>query len=147
MDITLLVVGTGSGLCHSLYSAVSKLLLKRRIPDPFLFLLWINVAQALLTPAIWFFVPPAWPKAGGWAPLLAAAGTCTAAYFFLYAALARGDVSSVMPMMGSKVVFSGLLARLMTGESHSGTIYLAAVLVALAVAALSYSPRPRCRGL
>ena len=78
--------------------------------------------------------------AAGWVPLLEAAATCTAAYFFLYTALARGDVSSVMPMMGSKVIFSGLAARVMMGESHSGAIYLAALLVAAAVAALSYSP-------
>jgi drug/metabolite transporter (DMT)-like permease len=138
--VTLLLVGTGSGLSHSLYSAVSKLLLRRRIPHPYLFLLWINALQAVITPAVWCFSAPAFPSAEGWVPLLLAAGTCTAAYLFLYAALAKGDVSSVMPMMGSKVIFSGLLARVMTGESHSGAIYLAAFLVAAAVAALSYSP-------
>jgi drug/metabolite transporter (DMT)-like permease len=140
MDVTLLLVGTGSGLSHSLYSAVSKLLLRRRIPHPFQFLLLINALQAVITPGVWCFSAPQFPSAAGWVPLLAAAATCTAAYFFLYAALAKGDVSSIMPMMGSKVIFSGLLARVMTGESHSGTIYLAALLVAAAVAALSYSP-------
>lgn len=140
MDVTLLLVGTGSGLSHSLYSALSKLLLKRRFQHPFLFLLWINALQAIVTPAVWFFSRPMLPAAAGWTPLLLAAATCTAAYFFLYTALARGDVSSVMPMMGSKVIFSGLLARVMMGESHSGAIYLAAGLVAGAVAALSYSP-------
>ena len=149
MDVTLLLVGTGSGLSHSLYSAVSKLLLNRRIPNPFLFLLTINAFQAVITPAVWcFWGPgPAWPAAEGWTPLLLAAGTCTVAYFFLYAAFAGGDISSVMPMMGSKVIFSGLLAGVMMGEWHSGAIYLAAALVAVAVAALSYSPRgDRSRG-
>jgi uncharacterized membrane protein len=140
MDITLLSVGMGSGFSHALYAAGSKHLLKRRIPHPFLFLLYVNAFQALVTPLIWLFVKPAFMPAAGWGSLLAAAGTCVVAYFFLYASLSSGDVSSVMPMMGSKVIFSGLLAHLMLGEHHSGSIYAAVLLVALAVAALGYSP-------
>ncbi|HUT58574.1 MAG TPA: EamA family transporter [Phycisphaerae bacterium] len=140
MNTALLLVGTGSGLSHSLYSAVSKLLLNRRISHPFLFLLYINALQAIITPVVWCFWRPVLPPLSGWGHILAAAATCTAAYFFLYMAFSSGDVSSVMPMMGSKVIFSGLLARVMMGESHSGSIYIAAVLVAVAVGALSYSP-------
>lgn len=66
--------------------------------------------------------------------------TCLVAYTFLYMALSRGDASSVMPIMGSKVIFAGLLAIPMLGESHSGHVYLAAVLVAISIAILSYSP-------
>jgi len=140
MDGTLLSVGIGSGLSHALYAAGSKHLLRRRIAHPFLFLLYVNVFQALVTPLIWLFVKPASPPAAGWGPMVAAAATCTVAYFFLYLALSSGDVSSVMPMMGSKVIFSGLLAHFMLGEHHSGSIYAAALLVAIAVAALGYSP-------
>jgi drug/metabolite transporter (DMT)-like permease len=140
MDTTLLLVGTGSGLSHSLFSAVSKSLLTQRIPNPFLFLIYINTLQAIITPVIWFFTTPAAPPAEGWLPIVVAAATCTAACFLLYMSLSCGDVSSVMPMMGSKVIFSGLLAHLMLGERHSGSIYLATALVALAVAALGYSP-------
>jgi drug/metabolite transporter (DMT)-like permease len=140
MDVGLLSVGTGSGFSHALYAAGSKYLLKRRMAHPFLFMLYVNAGQALVTPLIWLFVQPAvLPAAGLW-PMLAAAGTCVVAYFFLYLSLATGDVSSVMPMMGSKVIFTGLLAHRMLGERHSGTIYAAVLLVAAAVAALGYSP-------
>jgi drug/metabolite transporter (DMT)-like permease len=86
-------------------------------------------------------VPAVLPDAAAWPAILLAAGTCTIAYFFLYASLSLGDVSSVMPMMGSKVIFSGFLAHFMLGESHTTAIYLAALLVAISIAALSYSPR------
>jgi drug/metabolite transporter (DMT)-like permease len=76
----------------------------------------------------------------GWAPLLMSCVTCLVAYSFLYMALSSGDASSVMPIMGSKVIFAGLLAIPMLGESHSGHVYLAAVLVAISIAILSYSP-------
>jgi drug/metabolite transporter (DMT)-like permease len=62
------------------------------------------------------------------------------AYAFLYTALSSGDVSSVMPIMGSKVVFAGLLAIPMLGESHRVQVYVAAILVAISIAILSYSP-------
>ena len=140
MDATLLSVGLGSGFSHALYAAGSKHLLKRRIPHPFLFLLYVNAFQAVVTPLIWLFVKPAFLPAAGWVPMLASVGTCVIAYFFLYASLSTGDVSSVMPMMGSKVIFSGLLAHWMLGERHSGSIYVAVLLVAVAVAALGYSP-------
>jgi len=140
MDVTLFLVGIGSGLSHSVYAAVSKFLLSRRIAHPFLFLLYISLLQAVITPIVWCFTGPAFPAAAGWGPLLIAAGTCIVAYFLLYMSLACGDVSSVMPMMGSKVIFSGLLAHVMLHEYHTGSIYLAAILVAVAVAALGYSP-------
>ena len=140
MNVTLFLVGIGSGLSHSLYAAVSKFLLNRRIAHPFLFLLYVSPLQAAIMPLVWCFTGPALPDAGGWAPLLIAAATCLVAYFLLYASLSCSDVSSVMPMMGSKVIFSGLLAHVMLGEHHTGSIYLAALLVAVAVAALGYSP-------
>ena len=66
--------------------------------------------------------------------------TCVAAYLFLYSALHCGDVSSVMPIMGSKVIFAGLLAIPMLHEKHNWQVYIAAVLVAISIAILSYSP-------
>ena len=66
--------------------------------------------------------------------------TCVAAYLFLYMALHWGDVSSVMPIMGSKVIFAGLLAIPMLHEKHNWQVYIAAVLVAISIAILSYSP-------
>jgi len=140
MNVTLFLVGIGSGLNHSLYAASSKFLLNRRFAHPFLFLLYVSPLQAAITPLVWCFTGPALPDPGGWGPLLIAAGTCLVAYFLLYASLSCGDVSSVMPMMGSKVIFSSLLAHVMLGEHHTGAIYLAALLVAVAVAALGYSP-------
>ncbi len=140
MNLPLLAVGTGSGLSHSIYAAVSKLVLKRRGIHPFLFLLYVNAFQAVITPLVWLFVRPAFPAPAGWPSVLVAGGTCVVAYFLLYLALSTGDVSSVMPMMGSKVVFSGLMAHLLLGEEHTGSIYLAAFLVAVAIGALGYSP-------
>ena len=55
-------------------------------------------------------------------------------------ALHWGDVSSVMPIMGSKVIFAGLLAIPMLHEKHNWQVYIAAVLVAISIAILSYSP-------
>jgi drug/metabolite transporter (DMT)-like permease len=57
-------------------------------------------------------------------------------------ALSEGDASSVMPVMGSKVIFAGFLAIFMLGEKHDWTIYGAAILVALSIGILSYSPSP-----
>ena len=140
MNSVLLLVGVSSGFAHSVYSAISKSLLKNRIREPFLLLLYINLFQAIITPVMWLFVKPTLPPPAGWTPLLMAAVTCVVGYLFLYMALSCGDVSSVMPIMGSKVVFSGLLAIPMLNESHHWTVYVAAILVAVSIAMLSYSP-------
>jgi drug/metabolite transporter (DMT)-like permease len=140
MNITLLLTGVSSGLAHSVYSALSKSLLKNRMREPFLLFLYVCLFQAVLTPFLWLLVTPSLPPMAGWAPLLTSCVTCLVAYSFLYMALSSGDASSVMPIMGSKVIFAGLLAIPMLGESHSGHVYLAAVLVAISIAILSYSP-------
>ena len=140
MNIPLLVVGIASGFTHSLYSALAKYLLRDRVPSPFVFLLYINVLQAGVSLLLWLVIRPVFPPLAGVWPLLAAGCTCTLAYLFLYSSLSCGDVSSVMPIMGSKVIFSGVLARLVLGEGHSWPIYLAILLVAVSVGALGYSP-------
>ena len=140
MNILLLTVGVFSGLSHSIYSAISKSLLKHRISEPFLFFLHISILQAVITPLLWLFVKPAVPPIPGWAPLLLAGITGVIAYMFLYIALSSGDASSVMPIMGSKVIFSGFLAIFMLNEKHNWAIYGAATLVAISVGILGYSP-------
>jgi drug/metabolite transporter (DMT)-like permease len=140
MNIVYFLIGLSSGFAHSIYSAFSKALLKNRIKEPFLLFLYISAIQALVTPLLWIFIKPQFPSAAGWAPLLISCITCVAAYCFLYTALHCGDVSSVMPIMGSKVIFSGLLAIPMLHEKHNWQVYIAAVLVAIAIAILSYSP-------
>jgi drug/metabolite transporter (DMT)-like permease len=140
MNIVFFLVGLSSGLAHSIYSAFSKALLKNRIKEPFLLFLYISIIQALVTPLLWIFVRPQFPPPAGWAPLLISCISCVAAYLFLYTALHCGDVSSVMPIMGSKVIFAGLLAIPMLGEKHNWQVYIAAVLVAISIAILSYSP-------
>lgn len=140
MNTPLLLVGIASGFTHSLYSALSKYLIKDRVSSPFVFLLYTNVLQAGVSLLLWLAIRPAFPPLAGVWPLLAAGGTCALAYLFLYSSLACGDVSSVMPIMGSKVIFSAVLARLMLGEGHSWPIYLAILLVAVSVGALGYSP-------
>ena len=139
MNALLLIVGVSSGLSHSIYSAVSKSLLKHRISEPFLFFLYISTLQAVITPLLWLFVKPAVPPIPGWPPLLLAGITGVIAFLFLYMALSSGDASSVMPIMGSKVIFAGFLASFMLNEKHSWTIYCAALLVAISVGILSYS--------
>ena len=140
MNIIFLLVGLSSGFAHSIYSAFSKALLKNRIQEPFLLFLYISIIQALVTPLLWIFIEPRFPSPAGWTPLLTSCVTCVAAYLFLYTALHCGDASSVMPIMGSKVIFAGLLAIPMLGEKHNWQVYIAAVLVAIAIAILSYSP-------
>ncbi len=140
MNIILLVVGLSSGFAHSVYSAISKALLKSRVSEPFLLFFYISLLQAILTPSLWIVVYPQFPSPAAWPPLLVSSATCVAAYLFLYTALHYGDVSSVMPIMGSKVVFAALLAIPLLGEAHSRSIYIACVLVAVAIAMLSYSP-------
>lgn len=140
MTVILLLVGVSSGFAHSVYSAVSKSLLKNRIAEPFLLFLYISFFQAIASPIIWFFVNPAFPSREAWIPLLLAGGTCVVAYLFLYLSLSCGDVSSVMPILGSKVLFSGFLAILMLKESHNWQVYCAAILVAVSIAMLTYSP-------
>jgi drug/metabolite transporter (DMT)-like permease len=140
MSIVLVLIGLSSGLAHSVYSAFSKALLKDRIGEPLLLFLYVSTIQALVTPLLWVFVRPQFPPPAGWTPLLISCVTCVAAYLFLYMALHRGDVSSVMPIMGSKVIFAGLLAIPMLHERHNWQVYIAAVLVAISIAMLSYSP-------
>ena len=89
---------------------------------------------------LWIFVRPQFPPPAGWTPLLLSCITCVAAYLFLYTALHCGDVSSVMPIMGSKVIFAGLLAVPMLHEKHNWQVYIAAILVAISIAILTYSP-------
>jgi len=140
MNIAIVLIGLSAGFTHSLYSAGSKALLKNRIKEPFLLFLYVSVIQALVTPVLWIFIRPQFPPLAGWIPLLISCFTCVAAYLFLYLALNYGDASSVMPIMGSKVIFSGLLAIPMLQEKHNWQVYIAAVLVAISIAALSYSP-------
>jgi drug/metabolite transporter (DMT)-like permease len=140
MNIVLFLVGLSSGFAHSIYSAFSKALLKNRIKEPFLLFLYISIIQAIVTPLLWIFVRPQFPPPAGWTPLLTSCITCVAAYLFLYMALHCGEVSSVMPIMGSKVIFAGLLAIPMLHEKHNWQVYIAAVLVAISIAILSYSP-------
>ena len=146
MNVVFLLVGLSSGFAHSIYSALSKALLKNRIGEPFLLFLYINVLQALLTPLLWLFIHPRFPSPAGWAPLVTSCVTCTVAYVFLYMALHSGDASSVMPVMGSKVIFAGLLAIPMLGETHNWQVYIAVVLVAAAIAILGYSPSESGKG-
>jgi drug/metabolite transporter (DMT)-like permease len=140
MTIVFFLVGLSSGFAHSIYSALSKALLNSRIREPFLLFLYVSVIQALVTPVLWIFIRPQIPPAEGWLPLLLSCLTCFAGYLFLYSALHCGDVSSVMPIMGSKVIFAGLLAIPLLHETHTWQVYVAAALVALAIAMLSYSP-------
>ena len=140
MNIVFFLVGLSSGFAHSIYSAFSKALLKNRIKEPFLLFLYISIIQALVTPLLWIFIRPQFPPPAGWTPLLISCITCVAAYLFLYTALHCGDVSSVMPIMGSKVIFAGLLAIPMLHEKHNWQVYIAAVLVAISIAILGYSP-------
>ena len=142
MNILLLTVGVLSGLSHSIYSAISKSLLKHRIREPFLFFLYISILQAVITPLLWLFVRPEVPSPSGWTPLFLAGITGVIAFLFLYTALSGGDTSSVMPIMGSKVIFAGFLATFMLNEKHNLAIYFAALLVAISIAMLSYSPSP-----
>jgi drug/metabolite transporter (DMT)-like permease len=140
MNILFILVGLSSGFAHSVYSAFSKALLKNRIKEPFLLFLYISVIQALVTPLLWLFIKPQIPPPAGLIPLLISCVTCVAAYLFLYMALQYGDASSVMPVMGSKVIFAGLLAIPMLHEKHNWQVYIATVLVAISIAILSYSP-------
>jgi drug/metabolite transporter (DMT)-like permease len=140
MNIVFLLVGLSSGFAHSIYSAFSKALLKNRIAEPFLLFLYISVIQALITPLLWIFTHPQFPPQAAWTPLLISCITCVVAYCFLYTALHCGDVSSVMPIMGSKVIFAGLLAIPMLHEKHNWQVYIAVVLVAISIALLGYSP-------
>ncbi len=138
--LSLLVVGVGSGLLHSFYSACSKWVMVRRQVPPLVFLLWVNLCVAVLSLLLWLWVVPVWPMVEAWPWLLGAATTCALAYAFLYCALSTGDVSSVMPLMGSKVLFSAILAPLLLQEATSWRLLVAAVLVVVSTAALSYSP-------
>ena len=140
MDNLLFYTGISSGLAHSIYSAISKSLLKNRIQEPFHFFLSISTLQALTTPLLWLFVRPAVPPLAGWTPLLMAGLTGVIAFLLLYMPLSSGDASSVMPILGSKVIFAGFLAIFLLNEKHHGAIYLAAILVAIAIGILSYSP-------
>jgi drug/metabolite transporter (DMT)-like permease len=142
VNIFLLIAGVSSGILHGIYSAVSKSLLKHRIKEPFLFFLYISLLQAVITPFLWLFVRPVVPPLSGWTPLLMAGITGVIAFLFLYMALSSGDASSVMPIMGSKVIFAGFLAIFMLNEKHNWTIYSAAILVAISIGILSYSPSP-----
>jgi drug/metabolite transporter (DMT)-like permease len=140
MNLLFFLIGLSSGFANSVSSAFSKALLKNRIKEPLLLFLYISIIQALATPLLWLFIKPQFPPPAGWAPLLISCITCVSAYLFFYSALHRGDASSVMPILGSKVIFAGLLAIPLLHEKHNWQVYIAAVLVAISIAILGYSP-------
>jgi uncharacterized membrane protein len=140
MNLGFFLIGLSSGFANSLSSAFSKALLKNRIKEPYLLFLYISMIQALVTPLLWLFIKPQFPPPAGWLPLLISCITCVSAYLFFYSALHCGDASSVMPILGSKVIFAGLLAIPLLHEKHNWQVYIAAVLVAISIAILSYSP-------
>jgi drug/metabolite transporter (DMT)-like permease len=140
MSLLFFLIGLSSGFANSISSAFSKALLKNRIKEPFLLFLYIAVIQALVTPLLWIFIKPHLPPPAGWAPLLLSCITCVSAYLFFYSALHCGDASSVMPILGSKVIFAGLLAIPLLHEKHNWPVYIAALLVAISIALLGYSP-------
>jgi|WetSurMetagenome_2_1015567.scaffolds.fasta_scaffold103396_2 uncharacterized membrane protein len=140
MNILFFLIGLSSGFANSVASAFSKALLKNRIKEPYLLFLYISIVQALVTPLLWIFIKPQFPSSAAWTPLLISCITCVVAYLFFYMALHCGDASSVMPILGSKVIFSGLLAIPLLHEKHNWQVYIAAVLVASSIAILSYSP-------
>jgi drug/metabolite transporter (DMT)-like permease len=139
MNGLLLLVGLATGLAHSIYSALSKLLLNRT-REPLLLLLYINILQAITTPLLWLFIDPKFPPVAGWPSFLFAGLTGLIGFLLLYMALASGDASSVMPILGSKVIFSGYLAMVLLNENHTWTVYSAALLVAISIGILGYSP-------
>ena len=140
MQLFFIAAGIGSGFFYSLYSAGSKFLLKDHIKEPFLLFMYISVFQGVLSPFLWIFVKPELPTLAAWEHLSLAGLTCALAYVFIYLSMHCGDVSSVMPIMGSKVLFTGLLAIFILNEIHGSAIYGATVLVAISIAVLSYSP-------
>jgi drug/metabolite transporter (DMT)-like permease len=140
MNFLFFLIGLSSGLAHSVSSAFSKALLKNRIKEPYLLFLYIGIIQALVTPLLWIFIKPQFPPSAGWTPLLISCITCVVAYLFFYSALHCGDASSVMPLLGSKVIFAGLLAIPLLHEKHNWQVYIAAILVTISIAILGYSP-------
>jgi len=140
MDYELLFLGVAGGFVYSIYSAASKAFLKKRPAEPLRVLLYINVSQALITPLLWIVCRPVLPPLPGLHLLIISGIAGATGYAALYMALHCGDVSSVMPIMGSKVILAGLLAVPMLHESHSAQVYVAAALVAVSVAMLSYTP-------
>ncbi len=83
---------------------------------------------------------PQW--ADPWWPSVVLGGLFMAGQAFTVVALSRGEVSSVAPVFGVKVIFVAVLASTMLGEPIAPSIWFAAFLSTVGIACLQTTDQP-----
>lgn len=107
---------------------------------------WANIVMALITQPVWLLAQPEVPDAVWWQPLVAC-GTFFLGQIFTFAALSRGDVSVVTPVLGVKIIGVTAFNALFFAHPIPGRWWIAALIGSLSVALISWSlPKGLPRG-
>jgi drug/metabolite transporter (DMT)-like permease len=117
-------------LACALVYTVGSLLFKRAYLEgagPIESFHWANILAMPFFLPLFFVNPGNLPPADWWRPILTSALIYAGAWC-TFAAIAKGDVSLVTPVLGTKVVFVAFTAVALAGTSLSPTLWLAAFL-------------------
>jgi uncharacterized membrane protein len=117
-------------LACALVYTVGSLLFKRAYLEgagPIESFHWANILAMPFFLPLFFINPGSLPPADWWRPILTSALIYAGAWC-TFAAIAKGDVSVVTPVLGTKVVFVAFTAVALAGTSLSPTLWLAAFL-------------------
>ncbi len=132
-------------LAMSLSSLLGKLMVRYRICDAGLLTWGQGVAVAVAAGILASVTASPFPTTH-WRLLVVTATAIIAATALLNNALQEGDVSTVVPLMGTKIPITALLAILWLGESASIRIWLAVGLSASAVALFGTGTQQHAEG-
>ena len=129
-----LLIPLASGLVFAVGTMASKRAMEQGV-CPWRSMFVANVIAALLYVPLWFFGKEPFSWTG-----TIHASICGLTFFlgnmFAYLALNRGDVSVVTPILGMKVLVVALFTVLILGEKVPLILWLAAILVVVAIALL-----------
>lgn len=103
-----------------------------------------NAVLGLIFLPVLFFAPLEVDWRQVWKPLVMGT-TFFTAHWLTFAAIRRGDVSLVTPLMGTKVVFVAITVVLLTGVSPTPPLWLAAGLTTLGIFVMGISDMHRGR--
>lgn len=129
----------------ALSSLMGKLIVRYRICDAGLLTWGQGIAVAVAAAVLAGLTATPFPVAA-WRLFVVTAIAIIAATWMLNHALQEGDVSTVVPLMGTKIPITALLAVLWMGESASGRIWFAVILSGAAVALFGVGKQRHAEG-
>ncbi|MFH1904290.1 MAG: DMT family transporter [bacterium] len=126
----------GSAFFSASRFLLTKHILKNILRNVFIFLVYSSVITALLFLTSWIFVPLAVPSETGFIYLIAASLLAFIGLILMNFAFLKGDVSTIAPLMGLKILFVALFSSLFLQEYHHFLVYVGILLSVLGIALL-----------